>query len=377
MTPWLEPACRLAVFVGPGGVGKTTLSAACGVAAARAGRRVLVLTADPARRLAGALGLSCDMVDPVPVAIPHAAGSLHACMVVSRRVYDGLLARLLPASAAAALQAKNRMYDAFSRTLARSHAYAAIERLHRSTHDGDFDLVVLDTPPAEATIQILEAPRRLRAFLDGALLRVFGAGRPVGRRLDRIAASGAVRRLGSRILGGPLLAETRAFFDVVGRLREAFVSRTEQVAALLRSDAARFVLVATPGPTALATTIALARDLRRQGLDPRTLLVNRAYAVLDPEHPRRVETSAPPLSAGDLPPDLADAAVALRTLRRAAATQNRAALDRIRACVAALADVSETTPPATFLVPRMDGASHDVEGLAPLADALTAPVPLR
>ncbi|RMG95331.1 MAG: hypothetical protein D6705_13965, partial [Deltaproteobacteria bacterium] len=354
MTRALFEGARLVVFAGPGGVGKTTLAAACGVAAARRGMRVLVLTADPARRLAAALGLSSEMADPVPVPLPGAAGALEAAMVVSRHVYDGLLARLLPPDATRALLEKNRMYAAFSRTLARSHAYAAIEHLHRSTEGDRYDLVVLDTPPADATLQLLEAPRRLRAFLNGALLRVFGAGRPAGRRLARYVGDGLLRRWSTRILGASLLAETRAFFDVVGRLRDAFTSRTEKVSRILRDDRTRFVLVTTPGPAALATAADLAANLRHQGLPPDVLLANRAYAVLEPDDPRAIVCDLPPADTSGLPPSLRDVAVAVRTLRRAAAARNAAALERLRSAALHL-----PAPLEIQLVPRIDDAEHD------------------
>ena len=149
---------RLLVCVGPGGVGKTTLAAALGVGAARRGKRVLVLTIDPAKRLASALGLDGldDEIRPVDLHGDSATGSLHAAMLDTRASYDALITRIAPNEDARARILDNRVYNAFSRTLARSHAYVAMERLHEVMRDDTWDLVILDTPPLRSALDILD-----------------------------------------------------------------------------------------------------------------------------------------------------------------------------------------------------------------------------
>ena len=173
----------LVVCVGPGGVGKTTMSAALAVRAAHQGKRVAVITIDPARRLADALGLDglSDELRPVDMS---GAGTLHAAMVDTGASYDALMGRITGGAERDAIL-KNRVYQAFSKSLARSHAYVASERLYDLTHTG-FDLVVLDTPPTRSALEILDAPARLLQFLDDGVLRFF---------LEESSATGALSKL--------------------------------------------------------------------------------------------------------------------------------------------------------------------------------------
>jgi anion-transporting ArsA/GET3 family ATPase len=158
----LEDECRLAFCVGVGGVGKTTFAAALGLTEALRGRSVLVLTADPARRLADALGIRGLQDVPSNVSIPrNCGGELHAAMLETKASADAIIRRAAHDEVSAQRVLDNRIYQAFSNTLARSHAYAAMERVYETMHDSRYDLVVIDTPPAQSSVEILDAPDRL------------------------------------------------------------------------------------------------------------------------------------------------------------------------------------------------------------------------
>ena len=171
---------RLIVTVGPGGVGKTTLPAALALAAAQSGRKTLVLTIDPAKRLAQALGLSG--VDDATHRVPMDQGHLDAVMLDTGRSFDALIERVAKSDAQRDEIFENRIYRAFSRTMARSHAYIAMERLYHASTHGEYDLIVLDTPPMRSALDILDAPERLVRFLarfgdqarTAAMLRMLG-----------------------------------------------------------------------------------------------------------------------------------------------------------------------------------------------------------
>ncbi|MEM9462738.1 MAG: ArsA-related P-loop ATPase, partial [Myxococcota bacterium] len=205
----------LLVCVGPGGVGKTTVSAALGLAAARAGRKTLVLTIDPARRLADALGLDGldDTIRRVPLeqlGDPASTGSLWAAMVDTGASYDALIERIAPDEVTRQQVLTNRVYRAISRSLSRSHAYVAMERLYDAMENGDYDLVVLDTPPARNALDILDAPAHLARFLDGRIVSWFipSEQKPAGLGARLLAKGGEVATgLLGRITGQTLLDE--------------------------------------------------------------------------------------------------------------------------------------------------------------------------
>ncbi|MCB9563987.1 MAG: hypothetical protein H6708_26625 [Kofleriaceae bacterium] len=195
--PWLDR--RLLVCVGAGGVGKTTVSAAIALAAARAGRRALVLTVDPARRLAGALGLSAlpGQPAPVPAAALAAAGldtggRLDAMMLDQAGAWDRLIARHADDAARARL-ADSRFFRALSQRFAGATEYLALDELAELTGSGDHDLIVLDTPPGERAIDLLGAPARARALLDPRVLHFLGgAGRLIPGGLEAAAGGAAL-----------------------------------------------------------------------------------------------------------------------------------------------------------------------------------------
>jgi len=272
----LHEGARLVVLVGPGGVGKTTLAAALAIDAADAGRRVALLTIDPARRLAGALGLERldDALAPVP-GVPR----LEAAMLDTKASFDALIGRIASSDADRRRILDNRVYEAFSRTLARPHAYVAMERLFALVTAGEHDLVVLDTPPTRSALDILDAPGRLARFVGGSVAETLVA--PLSER----GASAWLRRRGSAavssvlggVLGAELLADLSSFFEVFFHLRHGFAERASAVQEILRAADTAFVLASAPDEAHLWDAGALAESLAERGVVLRGALSNRVF----------------------------------------------------------------------------------------------------
>jgi len=253
---WLER--RVLVTVGTGGVGKTTVSAAIALEAARRGKRALVLTIDPALRLADALGLR-DLGhdaqeiprDRLRAAGAASSGSLSAMMLDTKRTFDELVARFAPDEASIERIHANPIYQNLTDALAGSREYSAMERLHQLAAEGEYDLIVLDTPPAAHALDFLEAPRRLTAFLDSQILKLlFAPALALGRTGFRMfqLGSNAVLPLVERITGMEFLRVVSEFLLAFESMLEGFTTRAREIETLLRSPECGFVLVAGPDP---------------------------------------------------------------------------------------------------------------------------------
>jgi anion-transporting ArsA/GET3 family ATPase len=276
---------RLLVCVGSGGVGKTTLSAALALEAARAGRRALVLTIDPARRLADALGVGELGNEPRAVPAERLAqlgvageGTLAAMMLDTKRSFDALVERFAESDAARERIFANRFYQQLSDALAGSAEYAAMERVYELAESGAFDLIVVDTPPAQHALDFLEAPQRLVAFLDGALVKLllhpaFAAGRFGFRMFQR----GARRTLQvmERVSGLSFLEDLSDFLLAFEGMSQGFRERAEHVRALLLGREAAFVLAAAPSHESQAQAEQLFERLAELGVPLAGVIVNR------------------------------------------------------------------------------------------------------
>lgn len=270
----------LIVMVGAGGVGKTTLAAACGLQAARQGHDTLVMTFDPSLRLKDALGVGergKDRAVRVPVETP---GRLDVALLDARATFDRLVTRYAPDRAAAQRILANRFYRDLAGHLAGILEYMAVERLFEVASEGRYARVVLDTPPTRQALDFLEAPDRIVHFLDSGPLRValspwFQRG-GLARLPRRLAARGIEKLLG-RFIGVRLLGDLVEFFQAFAPLFEGFRARAEAVRDLLRRPGTVFVLVTGPGEERIPDTLFFARKLREAGHHLGLLVVNQVH----------------------------------------------------------------------------------------------------
>ena len=287
--PWLDGE-KLIVLTGAGGVGKTTLAAALGLAAARRGRRALVLTVDPARRLAQALGLSArDARSSRPSEVSASGiprgGRLLALQIDPKATFERLLQRTANRETFERIH-QNRLYSGLVDSLPGVLEYMGVEALHEHAADPDVDLLVLDTPPAARGLDFLSAPERMVTLLENDALRFFlRRDGFFGRALSEASRGGAaLLRAADRILGLGFLADLADFFRAFDGLYDGFKERSREAARLL--SAGRFLVATTLDFSALATSAELAAGLARRGASP-GLILNRVSPRL---------TSAPRLS---------------------------------------------------------------------------------
>ena len=277
LRPWLDGE-KLIVLTGPGGVGKTTLSAAIGLAAARRGRRALVLTVDPARRLAQALGLrNADARggEPVAVRLPGLprGGKLLALQIDPKATFERLLARVASPDALLRIH-ENRLYAGLVDSLPGVLEYMGVEALHEHAADPEIDLVVLDTPPASRGLDFLAAPGRMVELLENDALRFFlRSDGLLGKALSGASRGGAaVLRAADNVLGFGFLADLADFFRAFDGLYDGFRARSAEAARLLAEG--RFLVASSADASALRTADEVAAKLAARGASP-GLVLNR------------------------------------------------------------------------------------------------------
>ena len=283
---------RIIICTGAGGVGKTTTAAAIAVRAAERGRHTCVLTIDPARRLAQAMGLTS--LDNTPrqvlgVSSPDGSGSLHAMMLDMKRTFDEVVeAHADPERAEQIL--RNPFYQALSSSFAGTQEYMAMEKLGqlraRSDADGSWDLIVVDTPPSRSALDFLDAPARLGSFLDGRLIRVLTApARGAGRSLGRLAALGfgLFTSVLNKILGAQVLVDIGTFIAAIDTTFGGFRERADATYELLKQPGTRFIVVAAPEPDALREASYFVDRLQQDDMPLAGLILNRLQSVDVPE----------------------------------------------------------------------------------------------
>ncbi len=270
---------RVLLCVGSGGVGKTTTAAAIAAGAARRGRTTAVLTVDPAQRLKDTLGLHAPSATPHRVALGSMPGRLDALLLDVKATFDDLVRALASSPELAERILANRLYHNLSGTLTGTAEYMAVEALYRLVAEPDYDLLVVDTPPASHAVDFLDAPRRLLALLDS---RAFGILKDpttllgdAGSRLAHLVLSGVLRGL-ERFTGLGLVREIGEFVQMIEGLVDGLRERVAAVSALLRSHQTRLVLVAAPEPRLADETAALVAALERIHLGIHGVIVNRA-----------------------------------------------------------------------------------------------------
>jgi anion-transporting ArsA/GET3 family ATPase len=284
-------------------------------------------------------------------------GELYAAMVDTGKSFDALMRRVGGDQAAVERIFANRVYQSFSRTLARSHAYVAMERLYDAVEGAEYDLVVLDTPPLRSALDILDAPGRLVRLLDEDAIRWLL--RPARGPLSRLLPSGgaAAARLLGLVAGKRLVEETSAFFSVLFHLQEGFRERSERVGQMLREPSTAFLLVCSPSHTSLEDAAFLRDGLGTRGVELDAVIYNRAF-VPEASDPRLPLAARPIAADVRLEPLRSE----LQQLRRTVAEEN---LGRERAIATFAARVPARC--ASAVLPELERDVRDVEGLLFLA----------
>ena len=359
---FLEPLVRekrVIVCCGAGGVGKTTTAAALGLAGAVQGRRVLVLTIDPARRLAEAMGLPEAARNPSPVprdrldalGVP-VQGELSAWMLSPEVVFESMVRRLASDEARVQEILQNRLYQHLSKIVAGMQEYTAAEALYTLANDGRYDLVVLDTPPSRNALEFLEAPRKLSMFLDERIIGVF---LPKKGALFRAAAE-LVHSVFTKAFGEGFYEELQTFLSAFSGMFGGMRAHAEAVRALLTSTEATFVLVTSPEPAALAEASFFQERIRHLGLPFAGYVLNRSWAYT------RGFVGPESIAVGSEAPELER--MALRKLGQLAdgerwrAQRDRDLLARLR---------MEAGSGSAIATPHLGGAVEDLAGLGELA----------
>jgi anion-transporting ArsA/GET3 family ATPase len=275
---------RIIVCCGSGGVGKTTTAAAIGLRAAERGRHVVVLTVDPARRLAQSMGLtSLDntprLVDGIGNghADEESRGSLHAMMLDMKRTFDEIVEAHADPDRAAQILA-NPFYQSLSSSFAGTQEYMAMEKLGQLRRAEEWDLIVVDTPPSRSALDFLDAPQRLARFLDGRLIRLLTAPAKIGGRAYlRVlnAGFGMVTGVLTRILGAQMLRDVQTFVSALDTMFGGFRERADYTYQLLRAPGTAFLVVAAPEPDALREASYFVERLATERMPLAGLLLNR------------------------------------------------------------------------------------------------------
>lgn len=369
-----DRSTRIVVCCGAGGVGKTTLAASLGLRAAERGRRVVVLTIDPARRLAQSLGLVELDNTPRPVkgVDTSAGGSLDAMMLDMKRTFDEVIEQHATPEKAEQILA-NPFYQALSSSFAGTQEYMAMEKLGqlRALADAEsgagrpaWDLIVVDTPPSRSALDFLDAPQRLGSFLDGRFIRVLTApARAGGRAYLKVvsAAVGTATGVLTKILGAQVLTDVQTFVSAMDTMFGGFRERAETTYRLLQAPGTAFVVVAAPEPDALREASFFVDRLAGERMPLAGLVLNRVHRpAVDGLSAARAATAAEDLDeAGGHP--LTAGLLRLHADRMLRFERNAALTARFTSAHPAVA-VAE--------VPARPVDVHDIAGLRDVGHAL-------
>ncbi|MFC4146772.1 ArsA family ATPase [Micromonospora mangrovi] len=364
-----DPGVRIVVCCGAGGVGKTTTAAALALRAAeRHGRRTVVLTIDPARRLAQSLGLT--ELDNTPrqvkgIDVEASGGELHAMMLDMKRTFDDVVLQHTDPAKAAEIFA-NPFYQAMSSTFAGTQEYMAMEKLGQLHARGEWDLIVVDTPPSRSALDFLDAPARLSRFLDGRMLRLLLApARSGGRSMFSFvtASFGMFSKVVQKVIGAQLLTDLSGFVAALDSMFGGFRQRAEQTYRILQADETAFLLVAAPESDAVREAAYFAGRLREERMPLAGLVLNRVH------RPASALSAADSLAAAERlereggHEATADVLRAHAVLARQAAREQQVAA-RFTEAFPAVPAVSVTAQPADV---------HDVDGLRTIGEAISRP----
>jgi anion-transporting ArsA/GET3 family ATPase len=293
-----DMSVRIIVCCGAGGVGKTTTAAALALRAAEQGRRVVVLTIDPARRLAQSLGLGHLDNEPRPVVGISGTGSLDAMMLDMKRTFDEFVESHADPERAATILA-NPFYQSLSSSFAGTQEYMAMEKLgqlrNRAVEQDRWDLIVVDTPPSRSALDFLDAPRRLGSFLDGRFIRLLAApAKAGGRAYMRVlsAGFGVFTSVLSKILGGQVLTDVQQFVSSIDTLFGGFRERADETYAMLKADDTAFVVITAPERDALREASYFIERLEGDDMPLAGVVLNRVASTAAPDIDQATATAA-------------------------------------------------------------------------------------
>ncbi|MCX6394150.1 MAG: ArsA family ATPase [Solirubrobacterales bacterium] len=356
---------KVCVVAGPGGVGKTTVSASIALEMARSGLRVAVVTIDPAKRLASALGL--ESLDNSPRRVEDkrllkggvkvkTGGELWAMALDPKGTFDDLMTQLSPDAASLKQVLDNRIYKEISGAVAGAQEFTAVAKLYELSTEGNYDLIVLDTPPSRNALDFLDAPARLSRFFDGRAMQVVMKPASLGLRIAG-SGTGIVMGLLKRVTGVDLFSDLAEFFAAISGMVDGFTERARGVAKLLADDGTVFLIVTTAEDTPLTEAKYLADRLAEDGRPLSALIVNQVRP--EPGVKRKsVRAKAVREAIGD---DLSNRLASAIDDARDAAEQDRDGLEAI---------TQSLKPIRLSVVERLDGEVHDVAGLARMAGEL-------
>jgi anion-transporting ArsA/GET3 family ATPase len=342
----------ICVCAGAGGVGKTSTAAAIALGAAAEGRKVAVLTIDPAKRLANSLGLERLGNEPRRVKKVEGPGELWAMMLDPKRTFDELVESYASDERTRDAVLSNRIYQELSNAVSGSQEYMAMEKLYELHMAGGYDLLVLDTPPTRNALDFLDAPERLSRFIDSRSLRFFLSPTRAGLKLMS-RGSGLLFKVLEKVTGVNLLRDLSEFFTSFGDMSEGFRARAQHVTELMGSDAATFILVTSPRRDSIDEAIFFHQRLRERAMPFGGAVVNRFHTV-DAEE-IDLDALLEPALAAKVEANFAD--------YRALAERDRANLQRL---------TDELAGDPLIVVPELDGDVHDIDGLRAMVQHLFA-----
>jgi anion-transporting ArsA/GET3 family ATPase len=350
---------RIIICCGSGGVGKTTTAAAVALGAARAGKKAIVLTIDPAKRLATALGLESLGDVPRRIDLPGAPGSLSAMMLDTKRTFDRLIERHVANPERRRSILENRLYQHMSSMIAGSQEYMAMEKLHELHEEGGYDVLVLDTPPTRHALDFLEAPRKMINMTSNSLLEWFlkpglfvGKAGLIGLGVLRKGAE-KILSVFDRLAGFSFLHELSEMLALFSELLGGFQERARSVYDLLRRDFVGFLLVTSPASVAIQDALYFHKKIGEGGLPFLGFVVNRVH----PENAWK---------PSDLPSDWPDTLKA-KAINRLEDYEKLARRDQ-KAVVLLKRMGGKKSPCA--VIPLLEKDVHDLEGLSRMYQAL-------
>ncbi|WP_131737238.1 ArsA family ATPase [Actinomadura roseirufa] len=362
-----DPRTKIIVCCGSGGVGKTTTAAALGVRAAERGRDVVVLTVDPARRLAQSMGLSELDNNPRRIEV-EGDGELHAMMLDMKRTFDEIVEAHADPDRAKQILA-NPFYQSLSSSLSGTQEYMAMEKLGQLHRSGAWDLIIVDTPPSRNALDFLDAPERMGRFLDGRFMKILAAPAKSGGRFGvKVLSAGFGMFTGviNKILGVQLLRDVQTFVAAFDTMFGGFRERAEKTFRLLQTPGTAFLVVAAPEPDALREASYFVERLAEERMPLAGLVVNRVH-----EPAADTLSAARGQAAAETLEERGEHTLTSALLRlHAGRMQLSAREERLRDHFAS----AHPTVPVTT-VPAQAEDVHDLDGLRQVGRDLAAPTP--